>query len=143
MTELLVQAKELLDDKNAVPQQSVLFACWLARAAFEKLLTDQVKQAGLLPERQQERTHTKQERPNTSSLLICFEAQLFELDKHRIHRKASAEKPSVQLVRDMYYAWAELSNACHQHAYELTPTVDAARHLLSLVEKLAAVTKNL
>jgi hypothetical protein len=30
-------------------------------------------------------------------------------------------------------AWIGLSNACHHHAYELTPTVEEVRHWLGLV----------
>lgn len=37
-------------------------------------------------------------------------------------------------------AWIGLSNACHHHAYELTPTVDEVRHWLALVAGLSAQT---
>lgn len=37
-------------------------------------------------------------------------------------------------------AWAGLSRACHQHAYELTPTVGEIRHLIDLVAALIART---
>ena len=37
-------------------------------------------------------------------------------------------------------AWAGLSRACHQHAYELTPTVTEVSHLLDLVTRLSALT---
>lgn len=35
-------------------------------------------------------------------------------------------------------AWMGLSNACHHHAYELTPTVNEVRHWLTLVTDLSA-----
>jgi hypothetical protein len=37
-------------------------------------------------------------------------------------------------------AWSRLCEACHHHAYDLTPTVTEARHLLSLVSKLHTIS---
>lgn len=39
----------------------------------------------------------------------------------------------AQAVEMASLAWAGLSQACHQHAYELTPAVSEIRHLLGLV----------
>lgn len=37
-------------------------------------------------------------------------------------------------------AWGGLSQGCHQHAYELSPTFSEVEHLIALVEKAAAAT---
>lgn len=36
-------------------------------------------------------------------------------------------------VGDLRLAWAGLSGACHQHAYELSPTAEEVAHLVELV----------
>ncbi len=38
-----------------------------------------------------------------------------------------------QVANTANIAWIGLSNACHHHAYELTPTVEEVRHWLGLV----------
>ena len=43
-----------------------------------------------------------------------------------------------QVANTANIAWIGLSNACHHHAYELTPTVDEVRHWFSLVANLSA-----
>lgn len=37
------------------------------------------------------------------------------------------------------FAWAHLSSACHQHAFELNPTATEALRLLDLVGELRAL----
>jgi hypothetical protein len=41
-----------------------------------------------------------------------------------------------QTMRAIEIAWAELSAACHHHAYELTPTTAEIGHLIDLVADL-------
>lgn len=43
--------------------------------------------------------------------------------------------PPAQVAR---YAWAGLSGASHQHAYELSPTVAEVGHLIDLVSRVEA-----
>lgn len=43
--------------------------------------------------------------------------------------------PAVPDVGDLRQAWAGLSGACHQHAYELSPTAEEVAHLVELVRQ--------
>ncbi|WP_211288171.1 hypothetical protein [Mumia flava] len=54
---------------------------------------------------------------------------------------AYADK-DAELVAQAEYAWSALSRVCHQHAYELGPTVSEARHLGELVAGLGVQTTN-
>lgn len=94
-------------------QYSLRRACWLARAALEGLIVDLLKAKGVTADRASERAK-----------LSCLEG-LYIDDRALVH---NAE-----------YAWARLSDACHQHAYELSPTYSETRHLISLVTEVAAV----
>ncbi|MFN0284900.1 MAG: hypothetical protein ACKVZ6_23345, partial [Kineosporiaceae bacterium] len=38
-------------------------------------------------------------------------------------------------------AWGGLSQGCHQHAYELSPTFSEIEHLIGLVEKVATAVR--
>lgn len=87
-------------------------AAWFARAALEDVVDE------LLAERQL----TVNERASGRAKLSCLEA-LYR-DDH------------PDLVAHAEYAWARLSEACHQHAYELTPTYIEVRHLVELVGDL-------
>ncbi len=55
-----------------------------------------------------------------------------------------ASKLAILLSRDddygraLIYAWVELSNLCHEHAYQLTPTIDEVRNLCLTVMTQAA-----
>ncbi len=55
--------------------------------------------------------------------------------------KAYTSKTAT-LVQKAEYAWNRLSDACHQHAYQLTPTYSEVRHLVGLVEELASLSEN-
>lgn len=59
------------------------------------------------------------------SLLTCFEV-------------AYSDDPL--LVDDAEYSWAGLSNACHQHAFELGPTAIEAQRLIDAVRRVATKT---
>jgi hypothetical protein len=45
----------------------------------------------------------------------------------------------VEFARRVSFAWANLSRACHQHAYELAPTAAELTASLETVEQLIAV----
>lgn len=56
-----------------------------------------------------------------------------------------ASKLAIVLAKDedygrtLIYAWVQLSNLCHEHAYELAPTVDEVRNLcLTVTEQVGA-----
>lgn len=85
-------------------------ACWLARAALEQLVVELLTARGIGPQTMSERAK-----------LSCLEGAYTD------HR---------DMVAGIEYAWSRLSEACHQHAYELTPTHQEAGHLVGLVGKL-------
>ena len=85
-------------------------ACWLARSALEqaieRLLGARGIQAGA--------------RASARSKLTCLEV--------------TYEGTDVPVRAQ--YAWSRLSEACHHHAYELTPISSEAKHLIELVRML-------
>lgn len=108
---LVEQAQTLLDG-NA-PERNRM-ACWLARAALEAALRERLDARG---------------RPSGAasmrSVLTCFEV-------------AYADAPA--LVDGAEHAWAGLSNACHHHAFELSPTAAEAQRLIDTVRLVAQAT---
>ena len=92
--------------------QSLRRACWLARAALEDLIDDLLRTKGITADRASERAK-----------LSCLEGAYPE-DRALAHKAQ--------------YAWNRLSDACHQHAYQLSPTYVEVRHLMGLVEELAS-----
>ena len=91
-------------------------ACWLARTALEGVIVDLLKVKGVTADRASERAK-----------LSCLEG-IYVGDRDLVHK---AE-----------YAWSRLSEACHQHAYQLAPTYPEVRHLVGLVEELATLSEN-
>ncbi len=61
---------------------------------------------------------------STSSQLLCLPTYLGDDD----------------LARRVHATWAQLSTACHAHAYELPPTVGELRRWIDVVDRLVAVT---
>lgn len=108
---LLDQADGLLADETGTRSQSIRIACWLTRSALEHqvvaLLAEKDWVAGEATMR---------------SAMTCLEAAYAEDDP--------------DLVARAEYAWAALSRVCHQHAYELAPTVAEARSLGEIVARL-------
>jgi hypothetical protein len=90
-------------------------ACWLARAALEGVIVDLLKVKGVAADRASERAK-----------LSCLEG-IYVDDR--------------DLVYKAEYAWSRLSDACHQHAYQLAPTYPEVRHLVGLVEELAVLSE--
>jgi hypothetical protein len=110
VTSLLVQAGGLLATDAVTTPEARRCACWLARAALEDLVRQQVEARGL-----------GTGHGSMRSLLTCLEV-------------ATSDTPD--LARSARYAWLGLSQAAHHHAYELAPTVSETRHLVGLVDDL-------
>ncbi|HWC23839.1 MAG TPA: hypothetical protein VG502_16205 [Flexivirga sp.] len=108
---ILDQARDVLDSTS--PSRNRI-ACWLARSALEQVVRELLSAKG-----------RPVGRATMASSLTCLEV-------------AYAADP---LVADRAeFAWARLSNACHQHAFELSPTASEAANLVEIVAELAAVT---
>lgn len=86
-------------------------ACWLARSAMEEVIDNLLVAADLHPG----------EWASARSKLTCLE----------VAYEDSAIPGKVQ------YAWSRLSDACHQHAYQLSPTYSETKHLVELVRSVS------
>lgn len=88
-------------------------AAWFARSALEDVVAEllRAKQVDVGPF------------ASGRSKLTCLEA---------LYRD---ENPTLATRAE--YAWARLSEACHQHAYQLAPTHTEVQHLVELVGGLA------
>lgn len=107
---ILEQARGVLDGTS---QSRNRVACWLARSALEECVRDLLIAKGRMPGD-----------ATMASLLTCLEI-------------AYQDDPQVADRAD--FAWARLSNACHQHAFELSPTASEAANLIEMVAELDAV----
>jgi hypothetical protein len=87
---VLGKAREQLESPGPY---SLRRACWLARAALEGVIDDLLKAKGVIAARASERAK-----------LSCLEGAYID---------------DRALVRKAEYAWNRLSEACHQHAYQL------------------------
>lgn len=106
---ILGQARGVLNSSSPSRHR---IACWLARSALEQTVRDLLEAKGRSPGK-----------ATMASLLTCVEV-------------AYEDDP---LVADRAeFAWARLSNACHQHAFELSPTASEAANLVKIVAELAA-----
>jgi hypothetical protein len=108
MTALLAKAHEQLE--SAGPY-SLRRACWLARAALEQMIETRLKSKGIQASNASERAK-----------ITCLEGAYAD-DRDFVFR--------------VEYAWNRLSDACHQHAYQLAPTYGEVGHLINLVESLS------
>lgn len=109
MSDLLDLAEAQL---NLPTPHSNRMACWLARAAMEEAI-DQ-----LLAAKDLQLGQGASARSKLTCLEVCYEH-------------------TAIIPRNAQYAWSRLSEACHQHAYELSPTYTETKHLLRLVQSLA------
>ena len=105
MTDLLDRARQQLAGGG---QHSVRRACWLARASLESRVQALLVAKGIDAEQCSERAR-----------LTCLEG---------------AYADERELIARATYAWSRLSEACHQHAYQLEPTASEAMHLIELVD---------
>ena len=86
-------------------------ACWLARSALEEAVRNRLLERG-------RPTGTASMR----TMLTCLEV-------------AYADDPA--LVDGAEHAWAGLSNACHRHAFQLSPTAQETQRLIDTVRVTA------
>lgn len=86
-------------------------SCWLTRSALEAVVTDALAALAI-----------DAGEASMRSRLVCLEV-------------AYADRP--ELAARAEYAWCRLSQACHQHAYQLSPTYSEALHLHGLVRSFA------
>ncbi|MFD6225229.1 hypothetical protein [Nocardia asteroides] len=85
-------------------------SAWLTRTALEEIIGDLLRARGIEPGR-----------ASGNARLSCLEV---------------AYRDSPEVATQAQYAWARLSEACHHHAYELSPTYQEVIHLLGIVQKL-------
>ncbi len=112
MTGLLTVAREQLADGDA---HACRRACWLARSAVEDRVEELLAAASITVDGSEGSASMR-------AKLSCLEV-------------AYAGTPAVAATAQ--YVWSRLSQACHQHAYELSPTYAEAAHLLDLIESLS------
>lgn len=111
---LLALADSAIDGTSPQGQR---VACWLARSALEVTVEQLLNAKGITLDRSSMR----------SRLTVL---QGVYVDDAAVAATAG-------------YAWERLSDACHQHAYFLTPTATETRHLADLVRQLAARAEEL
>jgi|SRR5690625_4165367 len=87
-------------------------ACWLARAAAEEIFDALLMAKGV-------DARAASGRSKLASLTAVYR-----------------EEPETP--HQAHYVWARLSEACHQHAYRLSPAHAEVDHLISLVGRLAS-----
>ncbi len=109
MSALLGAARDQLT--SAAPL-SLRRACWLARAALEEAIDERLRACGIIAQNASERAK-----------LSCLEG-------------IYADQRELSATID--YAWGRLSEACHQHAYELSPTYAEVEHLICLVGEVSS-----
>ncbi|MFI6778751.1 hypothetical protein [Nocardia sp. NPDC050412] len=87
-------------------------AAWLTRTALEQIVDELLRAKGI-----------EAGGASSRARLACLEVA------YRDERDVPARSQ---------YAWTRLSEACHQHAYQLSPTYQEVRHLLEIVRSLQA-----
>ena len=105
---LLTQASAVLADATPYSNRA---ACWIARAALESAVDE------LLVSRQRTATDATMRSKLTVLQVAC-----------------ASDQPDLAVRAE--YAWSGLSQACHHHAFELTPAGSEVRHLIELVAGL-------
>lgn len=107
-TILLQQAQAVLD--GSAPQRSRM-ASWLARSALEESVRNRLEHRGM-----------PAGTASMRSLLSCLEVVYLD-------------EPA--LIDSAQIAWVGLSNACHHHAFQLTPTAAETQQLIDVVKRIA------
>lgn len=102
--DLLEQAEYMLAGDSSHGNR---IACWIARVALEGAIDELLAQA-----------NRPAPHATTRSKLTVLEI-------------AYLSEPAIPQGAE--YAWGGLSQLCHQHAFELTPSAAEVRHLLDLV----------
>lgn len=106
---LLEQASAVLEGASDAHRNRA--ACWITRAALENAVDD------LLDAKQRSAPDASM-RSKLTLLQVAFDQD------NDVPARAE-------------YAWSRLSQACHHHAFELSPNATEVRHLIGLVETLA------
>lgn len=109
---ILGEAQRILDSESASGPRSPRLACWLARAALEDTVRELLRNK-----------HCDPGTASMRSLLGCLEV---------------AYQHQPDLATKAEFAWSALSRTAHHHAFELSPTLTEARHLVSLVRQIQA-----
>lgn len=109
MTSLLTMAAAQVARQSP---HSNRIAAWLTRTALEQIVDELLRAKGI-----------EAGRASSRARLACLEVA------YRNERDVPARSQ---------YAWTRLSEACHQHAYQLSPTYQEVRHLLEIVRSLQA-----
>lgn len=86
-------------------------ASWFTRAALEEIIKDLLLARNIDPGR-----------ASGTARLSCLEV---------------AYRDTPEIAARAQYAWDRLSQACHQHAYELSPTSSEVEHLMEIVAGVA------
>lgn len=107
MSALLDKAQEQLDSSGP---HALRRACWLARGSLEEVIEALLSAKGI-------DAHKASARAKLSSLEGAY------VDDRELTSKAD-------------YAWNRLSDACHHHAYQLSPTHSEAKQLIDTVREL-------
>lgn len=110
MSDLLALARAQLNDGDAGANRR---ACWLARSAMEEAIDDLLLSRGV----------DAGPRASTRAKLTCLEV---------------AYEDEPRLAARAQYTWARLSEACHHHAYQLSPTASEAKQLVASVALLTS-----
>lgn len=106
-------ARRALSGGARVRSHSLRTACWMARLALERTVSDLLATKGV-----------SARRATMASRLSALEV-LYDEDDSTLPQRAE-------------YAWSRLSNASHYHAFELTPSVAEVTGLVELVAELEA-----
>jgi len=115
MSERLAAAEEALIDGGPYALRR---ASWLTRIALEKVIDKLLAAKGF--------GSSKIIGDNYKAKLQCLTG--FYADNLDIPAKVS-------------FAWEQLSTACHQHAYQLSPTLGEVKHNIELVRELEAIVE--
>lgn len=83
---------------------------WLTRTALEEIIGELLRVRGIDPGR-----------ASGSARLSCLEVAYHDIP---------------EVTAQAQYAWSRLSEACHHHAYQLSPTYHEVVHLLGIVQNL-------
>jgi hypothetical protein len=76
-------------------------------------------------------------------LLTAKSFQSLELTKSnyktRLQCLTGLYADNLDIPAKVWFAWEQLSTACHQHAYQLSPTLGEAQHNIELVRELEVI----
>lgn len=115
------QSSSLIDHSSAVLAEanahSARAACWIARAALESAVDELLDS------------------------MKCSAPSASMRNKLTVLQVACDTADDLPARAD--YAWNRLSQACHHHAFELSPTATEVRHLIQVVSTIVPETPNL